>query len=244
LRARLDEQVPSLEQALHTLKARLLNLQSMRRAWTVGKAHYDLGSDFFAAMLDPTMAYSCGYWAEAETLEAAQEAKLDLVCRKLGLKPGMRLLDIGCGWGSLMKFAAEHYGVACVGLTISKDQAAFGRERCAGLPVDFRLADYRQFNPSGHERFDRIASIGMFEHVGHKNYRAYFAMARRSLAEDGLFLLHTIGKNRRGFSVDPWIERYIFPNGILPPSARSPTPARTTSSPKTCTTSAPTTTAP
>ncbi|MEW6764546.1 MAG: cyclopropane fatty acyl phospholipid synthase [Pseudomonadota bacterium] len=216
LRAKLDEKVRTFAHLLQALKARLLNLQSMRRAWTVGKVHYDLGSDFFAAMLDPTMAYSCGYWARADSLEAAQEAKLDLICRKLDLRPGMRLLDIGCGWGSLMKFAAEHHGAHCVGLTISKAQAEFGRERCANLPVEFRLADYREFNRTGRERFERIASIGMFEHVGHKNYRAYFAMARRSLTEDGLFLLHTIGKNQRGFTVDPWIERYIFPNGILP----------------------------
>ena len=136
-------------------------------------------------------------WAAADTLEDAQTAKLDLICRKLGLQKSMRLLDIGCGWGSLMKFAAEHYGVECVGLTISRDQAEHGKARCGGLPVDFWLQDYRQFNCDGAERFDRIASIGMFEHVGHKNYRAFFDVARRSLADDGLFLLHTIGKNLR-----------------------------------------------
>ena len=216
LKARLNRRVRNPALVLHGLKARLLNLQSEQRAWQVAQAHYDLDADFFAAMLDPTMAYSCGYWAAADSLEAAQQAKLDLACRKLGLRPGMRLLDIGCGWGSLMKFAASHYGVSCVGLTVSKTQAEFGRRSCAGLPVEFVLADYRQFNPDGAERFDRIASIGMFEHVGKKNYLAYFAMARRCLVEDGLFLLHTIGSNRRGLGTEPWIERHIFPNGALP----------------------------
>lgn len=216
LRARLDERVKNPSLVWRALKARLINLQSVRRAWHVGEVHYDLGSDFFEAMLDPYMAYSCGYWANAKTLEEAQVAKLDLICRKLGLEPGMRLLDIGCGWGSLMRYAAEHYGVECVGLTISKDQAAWGQKRCTGLPVRFILADYRTFNVDGKERFDRIASVGMFEHVGVRNYKAYFAMARRSLRDDGLFLLHTIGKNRRGGGTDPWIEKYIFPNGELP----------------------------
>ncbi len=215
LRARLDEAV-SLGVTLRSLQAKLFNLQSARRAWQVGKAHYDLGNEFFATMLDSRMTYTCGYWADSRTLEDAQAAKLDLICRKLGLKPGMRLLDIGCGWGSLMKFAAENYGVSCTGLTISKEQAELGRQRMGSLPVEFRLEDYRSFNLDGSERFERIASIGMFEHVGHKNYADFFAMARRSLADDGLFLLHTIGKNSRAGGTDPWIDRYIFPNGELP----------------------------
>lgn len=215
LRAQLDRQVGA-GPWLWRLQTRLVNLQSLARAWQVGRRHYDLGNALFEAMLDPYMAYSCGYWNEATTLDAAQEAKLDLVCRKLGLQPGMRLLDIGCGWGSLMRFAAERYGVSCVGLTVSREQAAWGAEKARGLPVQFELADYRQFNREGRKRFDRIASIGMFEHVGHRNYDAYFEMARRSLDDDGLFLLHTIGKNRSGLLVDPWIEKYIFPNGALP----------------------------
>lgn len=215
LRAQIDQQVTA-GPWLRRLQARLVNLQSLSRAWQVGRKHYDLGNDLFEAMLDPYMAYSCGYWANATTLETAQEAKLDMVCRKLGLQPGMRLLDIGCGWGSLMRFAAERYGVSCVGLTVSREQAAWGAEKARGLPVRFELTDYREFNVAGQERFDRIASIGMFEHVGHRNYDAYFAMARRSLVDDGLFLLHTIGKKFAGTPIDPWIERYIFPNGALP----------------------------
>lgn len=216
LLARLDEKVGTTALMVQGLRARLFNLQSLRRTWQVGEVHYDLGNDFFEAMLDPSMAYTCGYWATADTLEDAQAAKLDLVCRKLELRPGMRLLDIGCGWGSLMKFAAEHYGVDCVGLTISREQAEFGQARCSGLPVTFRLQDYRQFNRGASERFDCIASVGMFEHVGAKNQGAFFEMARRSLKDEGLFLLHTIGKNVRRTPTDPWIDRYIFPNGDLP----------------------------
>jgi cyclopropane-fatty-acyl-phospholipid synthase len=216
LRARLDEQVGRAGWLWASLKARLTNLQSQHRAWQVGEQHYDLGNDLYEAMLDPSMAYSCGYWPAAQTLAQAQEAKLELICQKLQLQPGMTLLDIGCGWGSLMLHAARRHGVHCVGLTISKEQARLGAQKAQDLPVRFELADYRQFNPEGQQRFDRIASVGMFEHVGHKNYRAYFEMARRSLRDEGLFLLHTIGKNRAGASIDPWIEKYIFPNGVLP----------------------------
>ncbi|WP_240794511.1 cyclopropane fatty acyl phospholipid synthase [Azoarcus sp. DD4] len=220
LQARLDEKVGTTSLLVQGLRARLFNLQNLRRAWQVGEAHYDIGNDFFEAMLDGHMAYTCAYWGSgAKTLEEAQTAKLDLICRKLGLRPGMRLLDIGCGWGSLMKFAAEHYGVSCVGLTISREQAAHGSERCHGLPVEFRLSDYREFSPLRDERFNRVASVGMFEHVGRKNHHAFFAAARRSLPADdtdALFLLHTIGKNLRRIPTDPWIDRYIFPNGDLP----------------------------
>ncbi len=216
LRARLDQQVGRAGWIWASLKARLTNLQSEHRAWQVGEVHYDLGNDLYEAMLDPSMAYSCGYWSQASDLQGPQQAKLDLICQKLQLRPGMSLLDIGCGWGSLMLFAAQHYGVQCVGLTISKEQARLGAHKAGTLPVRFELADYRQFNLQGAQRFDRVASVGMFEHVGHKNYRSYFDMARRCLRDDGLFLLHTIGKNHAGSAIDPWIERYIFPNGVLP----------------------------
>ena len=216
LRARLDQAVGRPGFIFTALKSRLMNLQSEQRAWQVGREHYDLGNELYEHMLDPTMAYSCGYWAQAHTLGQAQEAKLDLICRKLGLQPGMTLLDIGCGWGSLMRFAAERYGVYCTGLTVSVEQSRWGAENTGGLPVHFELADYHQFNLDGARRFDRIASVGMFEHVGHRNYRDYMAVARRCLKDDGLFLLHTIGKNRSGHGIDPWIEKHIFPNGTLP----------------------------
>jgi cyclopropane-fatty-acyl-phospholipid synthase len=213
LRAHLDQKLKPLGYILHTLQARLFNLQTTRRAWRVGEMHYDLGNDFYAAMLDPRMTYTCAYWQSgATTLAEAQDAKLELICRKLDLKPGMRLLDIGCGWGSLMGYAAEHYGVACVGITISKEQVDWARTRYAGLPLEFRLQDYREID----EQFDRIASIGMFEHVGRKNYRTYMKVVHRCLKEDGLFLLHTIGKNEAKSATNPWINKYIFPNGDLP----------------------------
>ncbi|WP_313666323.1 cyclopropane fatty acyl phospholipid synthase [Stutzerimonas kunmingensis] len=212
LRARLDQHVQPLKLIFHSMKARLFNLQNSKRAWKVGEAHYDLGNDFYTAMLDPRMTYTCGYWKNAHNLADAQEAKLDLICRKLELKPGMRVLDIGCGWGSFMGYAAQHYGVECVGVTISKEQAEWARQRYSGLPLEFRLQDYRDID----ERFDRIASVGMFEHVGRKNHRVFMEVAAQCLADDGLFLLHTIGKNERNTVPDPWIDRYIFPNGDLP----------------------------
>ncbi|MCK7545773.1 cyclopropane fatty acyl phospholipid synthase [Marinobacter bryozoorum] len=212
LRAKLHREVRPTRVLLHYLKARLFNRQTVSRAKEVGKQHYDLGNDFYRAMLDPRMTYTCGYWRDATTLTQAQEAKLDLVCRKLQLEPGMRVLDIGCGWGSFMAYAAEHYGVECVGLTISREQADLARQMYPDLPLDFRLQDYRDVD----ETFDRLVSIGMFEHVGNKNYRTYMEVAHRSLKDGGLFLLHTIGKNERAPHSDPWMDKYIFPNGELP----------------------------
>jgi cyclopropane-fatty-acyl-phospholipid synthase len=163
-------------------------------------------------MLDRRMIYSCGYWKDASTLDEAQEAKLDLACRKLGLEPGMRLLDIGCGWGGMAKFAAERYGVSVVGITVSREQAEYARKLCAGLPIEIQVEDYHAHQGE----YDRIVSIGMFEHVGHRNYHTYFRTARRLLKPDGLFLLHTIGGNVSLTRTDPWIEKYIFPNGMIP----------------------------
>lgn len=193
----------------------LFNLQTSQRAFQVGERHYDIGNDVFQTMLDPTMSYSCAYWHNAADLEKAQRDKLDLICRKLELRPGERLLEIGCGWGSLARFAVEFYGVEVVGLTVSKEQQQLARARCADLPVRIELMDYRDL--SG--QFDKVVSVGMFEHVGQKNYPAYFDIARRALRDDGLFLLHTIGSHITTAHTDPWIDRYIFPNGKLP-SAR------------------------
>ncbi|ELQ5983094.1 cyclopropane fatty acyl phospholipid synthase [Cronobacter sakazakii] len=216
LRAGLEEQLPRhLKDTLRILGARLFNLQTKKRAWIVGKEHYDLGNDLFSRMLDPYMQYSCGYWKEADNLEDAQQAKLKLICEKLALKPGMTLLDIGCGWGGLAAFAARHYGVSVTGVTISAEQQKMAQERCQGLDVTILLQDYRDLD----SQFDRIVSVGMFEHVGPKNYATYFEVADRSLKPDGLFLLHTIGSRKTDNNVDPWIDKYIFPNGCLP-SAR------------------------
>ncbi|MBA2816960.1 cyclopropane fatty acyl phospholipid synthase [Candidatus Pantoea persica] len=213
LKHQLDKQLPNhFKDNLRIAAARLTNLQSKTRAWIVGKEHYDLGNDLFTLMLDPYMQYSCGYWKEAETLAQAQEAKLDMICRKLQLEPGMTLLDIGCGWGGLAAYAARHYGVKVSGVTISAEQQKLAQQRCEGLDVIILLQDYRDLN----QRFDRIVSVGMFEHVGPKNYATYFDVVDRNLKPDGLFLLHTIGAIRTDMNVDSWIDKYIFPNGCLP----------------------------
>lgn len=213
LSAHLEEEIRfNVASVFAIAKAFLFNLQSSARAFIVGEVHYDLGNDLYEAMLDKRMVYTCGYWKDATTLDEAQEAKLDLVCRKIGLKKGDRILDIGCGWGSFAKFAAEKYGASVVGITVSVEQAALARERCKGLPVEIRVCDYREV----HEEFDHIVSLGMFEHVGVKNYRTYFEVARRCLKPDGLFLLHTIGDNISRVTSDPWITKYIFPGGVIP----------------------------
>ena len=211
--AGLEKKLPHhLKDTLRIAAARLTNLQSKKRAWIVGKEHYDLGNDLFTLMLDPYMQYSCGYWKDATTLEEAQEAKLRMICEKLQLQPGMRLLDIGCGWGGLSAYAAKNYGVSVVGVTISAEQQKLAQARCAGLDVQILLQDYRDLD----RQFDRIVSVGMFEHVGPKNYETYFSVAARNLKPDGLFLLHTIGSNQTDLNVDAWIDKYIFPNGCLP----------------------------
>ncbi len=197
---------------VHDLASLFYNLQNKARSKIVGYKHYDLGNELFTRMLDPTMCYSCAYWKGGDTLEDAQLAKLALVCGKLQLQPGMRILDIGCGWGSFAHYAAKHHGVSVVGVTISKEQKKLAEERCAGLPVEIRLQDYRDID----EKFDCIVSIGMFEHVGSKNYRTYMETVSRCLDDDGLFLLHTIGGNSARKASDPWINKYIFPNGLIP----------------------------
>ncbi len=213
LRNGLENQVPHhFKDTLRILSARLFNLQTRKRAWIVGKEHYDLGNDLFTRMLDPFMQYSCGYWKKATDLETAQQDKLHMICEKLQLKPGMTLLDIGCGWGGLAAFAAKNYGVSVYGVTISAEQQKLAQARCEGLDVTILLQDYRDLTM----QFDRIVSVGMFEHVGPKNYSTYFSVANRCLKPEGIFLLHTIGSNKTDNNVDPWIDKYIFPNGCLP----------------------------
>lgn len=214
--ANLGDQVKvAWPQLLSLIKARLMNLQTPARSFVVGEKHYDAGNDLYRAMLDKRLTYTCGYWKHAETLDEAQEAKLDLMCRKINLQKGQKVLDIGCGWGSFAKFAAEKYGAHVVGVTVSKEQIALAEKLCAGLPVEFRLQDYRDVN----EQFDHVVSLGMFEHVGNKNYRTYMEVVNRNLKDDGLFLLHTIGANVSSSGGDPWTEKYIFPNSMLPSAA-------------------------
>ncbi|MFV8818459.1 cyclopropane fatty acyl phospholipid synthase [Haliea sp. E17] len=223
LRARVDNRLHrSLRLRLlgHALSGYLKNLlrnrQSRRHAHEVGERHYDIGNPIYQAMLDPTMSYSCAYWETATNLADAQQAKLDLICRKLKLQAGERLLDIGCGWGGLAEFAARHYGVNVTGITVSKEQAALARERLSGLPASIELMDYRSLEG----QFDKVVSVGMFEHVGPKNYRTFFRKVRRLMQPGGCFLLHTIGEYRTTTRDDPWIDTYIFPNGKLPSAKR------------------------
>ncbi|MEP4545074.1 MAG: cyclopropane fatty acyl phospholipid synthase [Saccharospirillum sp.] len=201
-----------LKDACRGLAYRLINFQSDRRAFTVGRVHYDIGNDLFRRMLDDSMMYSCAYWSQAQTLADAQQAKIDLICRKLDLSPGQTVLDIGCGWGGLAGHLARHYQVNVVGITVSQEQQAFARHLLADLPVDIRLADYRSLTG----RFDRVVSVGMFEHVGAKNHRTFFETVHRLLADDGLFLLHTIGDEADSAAPEPFINKYIFPNGKVP----------------------------
>jgi cyclopropane-fatty-acyl-phospholipid synthase len=211
--AKLDEKIQrKFSILLRLLRTRLFNLQSKRKAFNIGEKHYDLGNDLFQNMLDKRMNYSCGYWKNARNLDDAQENKLKLICDKIQLKPGMHVLDIGCGWGAFGKYAAERYGAEVVGITVSREQVDMGRKLCAGLPVDIRLMDYRDLN----EKYDRIVSVGMIEHVGYKNYGRFFEIVNKCLADDGLFLLHTIGNNKSEKTIDLWTDKYIFPNGMLP----------------------------
>lgn len=213
LTAKLDGNVRKNPRVLFQfLMALLFNMQRKSRAFQVGEKHYDTGNDLFETMLDKRLTYTCGYWKQADNLDEAQEAKLNLVCHKIGLKASQSVLDIGCGWGSFAKFAAKNYGVSVVGITVSKEQVALGRKRCQGLPIEFRLQSYTQLDG----QFDHVVSLGMFEHVGYKNYRSFFEVARRAIKNEGLLLLHTIGSNHSAKTTDPWLSRYIFPNSMLP----------------------------
>lgn len=209
---------------------RLRNTQINQGAYEVGRRHYDLGNDLFSAMLDrETMTYTCGYWKDAKSVEEAQVAKIDLLCRKLQLQPGMRVLDIGCGWGNFAHYAAKKYGVSVVGLTISKEQAVLARQRCQGLDVEILLQDYRTYEGV----FDRVVSIEMIEAVGRKNMTTFFAMVQRSLRKGGLFALQAITaetfSRASAVTLDQyilWLQKRIFPNGYLPNMHHVTSPVR------------------
>ena len=211
-RAGLETKISVMSLLWPVLWSKMVNLQSRKRAFNIGEHHYDIGNELFKLMLDESMAYTCGYWREADNLADAQQAKMDLACRKMGLKAGMRVLDIGCGWGSFARYAAQNYGVSVVGVTVSQEQIDLGREMCSGLDVDLCYQDYRDVEG----RFDRVVSIGMFEAVGPKNFRTYMQTVERCLEDDGLFLLHTIGTNAPDLQADPFTIKYIFPGGYLP----------------------------
>jgi len=198
------------------LKSRIFNLQKTNRSFQVGEQHYDAGNDLYRAMLDKRMLYTCAYWKNSDNLDAAQEAKLDLVCRKIGLEPGMTVLEFGCGFGAFAKYAAEKYGVHVTGVTVSKEQAKLGREICKGLPVEILLEDYRNING----KYDRVISIGIMEHVGYNNYRTYMERTDETLKDDGIAFIHTIGSNQSSTTVNRWTNKYIFPNGMIPSIAQ------------------------
>lgn len=203
---------------VYSLLNKLINFQNRTRSKKVAEVHYNLGNDFYSHMLGESMAYTCAYWKNATTLDQAQFDKFDLICRKINLKPGERVLDLGCGWGSLGKYMAENYGCQVVAVNISTEQVRYAQEKCKGLPVKVHLSDYRDastYNPEGIP-FDKIVSVGLCEHIGHKNYRSLMRIVHQNLKEDGLFLLHTIGKNNSVNYLDPWINKYIFPHGMLP----------------------------
>jgi len=197
---------------LHILRSKLFNLQKSSRAFEIGERHYDLDNELYKAMLDKRMNYTCAYWKNSSTLDEAQEAKLELVCKKINLKEGMTVLELGCGWGSFAKYAAEKYGANVVGVTVSKEQVELGMEMSKGLPVELRLQDYREVDG----KFDAVISIGIMEHVGYKNYRTYMEVVNRCLKKDGIAFIHTIGRNDSATTCNGWTEKYIFPNSMLP----------------------------
>ena len=198
------------------LSARAVNLQSPSRADIIARRHYDLDNDLFLSFLDPHNQYSCAYFQDTDDLTEAQQKKLDLICRKIDLQPGDHVLDIGCGWGGFAHYAAERYGCTVTAVNISEEQLRHACESCKDLPVKIMREDYRRIKGT----FDKIVSVGMFEHVGEKNYRTFMNVACRCLKDAGVFLLHTIGGNVSRIHCDPWIDRYIFPNSMLPSIAQ------------------------
>ena len=197
---------------LSLLPGLVFNLQSRSRSHIIAKRHYDLGNDLFFSFLDAQHLYSCAYFKDTDDLETAQEKKLELIARKLDLTKGDRLLDIGCGWGGLAHYAASKHGCDVTAVNISQEQLRHAREICKDLPVSFIERDYRSIGGV----YDKIVSVGMFEHVGPKNYRTFMNVVHRTLKDDGVFLLHTIGGNESCTNYDPWMNTYIFPNGVLP----------------------------
>ena len=217
MRAGLQEKLATPRAWWESFKGGMRPRDGVDQSRIVGRMHYAVGNQVFQAMLDPYMAHSCAYWVEgAQTLEEAQIAKLEMVCRKLQLRPGMRVLDMGCGWGSFMRYAAEHYGVTVLGLSNVPHQIELGKTLARHLPVQFELSDYAQFNTDGKSKFDRIVSIGTFEQLGQAHVAAFFETAKRCLKDDGWMLLQTQGKSNRQRLLDAWNDKYIYPQGYLP----------------------------
>ena len=200
----------------HAAKSTLLNRQTKKLAADNAKHHYNIGNDLYSRMLDSEMIYSCAYWKGAKTLAEAQFAKLDLICRKLELEPGMRVLDVGSGWGGFLRHAVTHYGVIATGISPADNQINLARQKSEGLGITFIQQDYRDLEGE----FDRIVTVGMMEHVGPKNLGTFFDKCDSLLASDGMMLHHTISSNLSKHVTDPFFDRYIFPGGVLPSLAQ------------------------
>ena len=203
--ARLDKAIIPLRHKVHLATSRLLNMQTKFRSRTVAEKHYNLEADLFMSFLDPYNQYTCGYFRDTDDLDTAQIQKLDLICRKLQLKPEDRVLDIGCGWGGFAKYAAETYGCHVTGISISDAQIMYAREYCAGLPVTIVKSDYRDFQGA----FDKILVCGMIEHVGHKNYRRLMRMAHGCLNDNGLFFI-TYHREQRVGNHDRSLDKKVY----------------------------------
>ncbi len=214
LSADLEKNVkPTWAMRWNYLKAKLFNMQEKGgRSAKVIHEHYELGDDLYESMLGSTLAYTCAYWKGCSSLDDAQKIKFDLIAKKMGLKQGMKVLDLGCGWGGFSQHIAKNYGVEVVAVNLSEKQCAYARKICEGLPVEVRNQDYREVKGT----FDRIISIGLMEHVGYKNYRGFMELIQRCLNDEGLALVHTIGRDTTAVTVEPWISKYIFPHGHLP----------------------------
>lgn len=219
LSSKLENQVrKNLRFQFGSMLALFFNMQTKQRSHRVAHVHYDLDNELYRHMLGSSMSYTCAYWKQANTLDQAQQNKYHLICRKLNLKAGDKVLELGCGWGTFAKFAATHYDCELVSVNISKQQVTYAKEICKGLPIEVYLCDYRDmnvYNPN-HIQFDKIVSIGMCEHVGFKNYKTLMKIANANIKNHGLFLLHTIGANRFSAQCEPWLGKYIFPGGVVP----------------------------
>lgn len=217
LRAKLHKVIRgNLKMRLGVVKAIVFNLQSEKRATDSARAHYDIGNDLYRLMLGKRMQYTCGYFKDTDDLDEAQDAKLDLICRKLQLQPGMRVLELGCGFGGLAIYAAENYGVEVTGYNVSRAQLELAREMAGDLPVTFHMADYRE--ASG--QYDAVVSVGMMEHIGYKNHRTLMQVIHRSMTDDAVALVHTIGSNASRLRSEGFVDKYLFPNAVSPSVAQ------------------------
>jgi cyclopropane-fatty-acyl-phospholipid synthase len=220
LTANLQEKAGRNKKILaYVLFARIVNLQTAIRLRKSVAVSYERGVELYKEFLDPYMQYSCAYFKNTDDLTVAQQQKMDLILRKLHLKPGDEVLDIGCGWGGLAKYISEKSGCKVTGVNIAAEQIAFARDFCHGANVEILDLDYRNLRQDAYrKKFDKIVSVGMIEHVGYKNHRAYMETVAHCLKDDGIFLLHTIGANESITSTvdNLWLEKYIFPNSMTP----------------------------